>query len=741
MPFALLLVVVLAHPAIGYAQAAGEQPPERPDAPQTPLAFEAQVDVIAVTPIHGVGLSRLKIPSNVQVFTADDASAATPDPASLLAARAASVHVVDAQGGTFQPDLLFRGFSGSPLLGASEGLAVYQNGVRVNEAFGDTVNWDALPAGAVASINLMPGSNPLFGLNALGGAVSIRTKDGFTFRGGRASATTGSFGRHQVQAEAGGHGRSLAYFVAGSLARDAGWRDFSPSTMRRLFGDVAWRGTASTMDFSVTTASNDMHGNGAVPIQLLERDRAAVLTHPDRTDNDLLLLTARAQRRGPAGTFFDAVTYYRHSRIGTFNGDAADDDLADGERFDAVNMISRTRGRAAGVTTQVTRTAPLLGRQNHFIAGAGFDRASSRFDFAAELARLTPERGTVGSGSFDADAFVDLYARSVTGSAFATDTWSVGARVDLTASARFNWTSIALRDRIGTALNGDHRFGRINPAAGLTYEHHAALNLYGSYTESSRVPTPVELTCADPEDPCRLPNAFVSDPPLEQIVARTWEAGTRGTRGRTSWAVAAFNTSAADDIIFVSSGTLRGEGHFENVARTHRAGLEASVEYAAGDRVSAFGAYTLQRATFGTALRIASRFHPLADGTEIPVSRGDRLPGVPAHVGKLGLDAAPNAGLTLSVHLRAQSSQFMRGDEANLLSGVPGFAVVDAQARQRIGRRAWIVASFRNLFDARYATFGVLGDASLLGAAFEDEPRFHSPGEPRAAWIGLDVRF
>jgi outer membrane receptor protein involved in Fe transport len=486
-------------------------------------------------------------------------------------------------------------------------------------------------------------------------------------------------------------------------------------------------------------------GNGAAPIQLLDDDREAVFTHPDRTDNDLALVTFNGQHRLSSRTGLDGVVYYRRNTIRTFNGDSADDEGDDegseDQAFDAVNNISRTRGHAAGLTAQLTRTAPLWGKENHLILGAGADVASNGFDFGAEFASLTPDRGTTGSGLFAEDAFVALGSRTRTASAFVTNTWSVSHALTVTGSARVNWTSVALRDRIGTALTGDHRFRRVNPAAGLTYQLTSDVNLYGSYSQSSRVPTPVELTCADPEDPCRLPNAFVSDPPLEQIVADTWEGGARGTAGRASWTVSAFTTAATDDIIFVSSGTLRGEGHFENVARTRRSGIEASVQYEIANRLSAFGAYTLQRATFGTDLRIASQFHPQADGSEITVDSGNDLPGVPAQNAKFGLAGTVTSRLTLGATLRVQSGQYVRGDEANLLPRVPGFAVADAKAQLRLTNRISLTVRVQNAFNAKYSTFGVLGDAGLLGASFEDEPRFYSPGAPRAAWIGMHARF
>lgn len=724
------------------ARASAQEPAQAPatvPSDQQPR-IEERVEVVAVTPIHGIGLSRLKVPANVQVFTADQVrSSAAVDVPRLLADRAAGVQINEAQAGAFQPDLQFRGFAGSPLLGAAEGLAVYQDGVRINDPFGDTIQWDLLPSAAIATINLMPGSNPLFGLNAIGGALSIRTRDGFDSPGQRVSFTTGSFARHRVDVESGSHRGSLAYFVAGTLIDEAGWRDFSPATIRRLFGDLAWRGQASTASVRVTAASNDLTGNGPVPVELAERDRDAVFTHPDRTDNDGVLVTTTARRQTSDRILLEGVAHYRHSRTGTFNGDvAADDD--EGDRFAAVNNISHARNHATGATGQMTRDGPLWGRDNHLIVGTGFEAASTQFDFATELARLTPERGTTRSGLFDEDAAVDLHSRVVTVSAFVTTTWSVTDALAVTASARFNRTELRLRDQLGTALDGTHRFRRINPAAGMTYQLRRWLNVYGSYGQSSRVPTPVELTCADAADPCRLPNAFVSDPPLKQIVGRTWEGGLRDTTGPLRWTVAAFTAAATDDIIFVSSGTTRGEGHFQNVARTRRRGIEASVEYEPGRRLSAFAAYTLQRATFGTDLRIASRFHPSADEGEIAVQAGDRFPGVPAHAAKLGLSAMLSDRLNVGMNLRAQSGQFLRGDEANLLSRVPGFAVVNAQARHRVTTRIAAVVHAENVFDAAYSTFGVLGDASLL-LDDDTDRRFFSPGAPRAVWVGVEIRF
>jgi outer membrane receptor protein involved in Fe transport len=729
--------------------AASAQQPQDP--PAAPPKIEEQVDVVGITPVHGTGLPTRLVPANVQVFTAGDIDASRAlDTPSFLSGRAVSVQVSEAQGGTFQPDLVFRGFVASPLLGASEGLAVYLDGVRMNDPFGDIVAWDILPTSAVASINVVPGSNPLFGLNALGGSLSLRTKDGFAFPRQHVSYTTGAFGRHRVEAESGAHGGSFGYFVAGTLTRESGWRDFSPSTVRRLFGDLAWRGQSSTLNVSILAASNDVTGNGAAPVALLEADRDAVFTYPDETANDLAMVTLKGRRQLRPQLQFDGVAYYRRSTLRTFNGDDADDDdddefeFEDDEEdeveFDAANNISRTRGHGAGMTGQLTHTETLAGRASHLVVGAGVDASTTRFDFATELAQLTPARGTIGSGLFDEDAYVDLHTRTLTGSAFVSETWSLSDRVALSGAARFNWTSLRLRDQLGVELDGDHSFARLNPSAGVTYQARPWMNVYASYAESSRVPTPVEVTCADPEDPCRLPNAFVSDPPLDQIVARTWEAGARGSHGPVRWASAFFRSAATDDIVFVSSGTLRGEGHFENIERTNRTGLEATFEYEVRERFTGFAGYTLQRAAFGTDLRVASGMHPGATGGEIAVSAGDRLPAVPVHAGTIGMLVTATERLRVGADLRAQSGLILRGDEANLLPEVPGFARVDARAAYRLTSRLTVVGQVHNILDAEYATFGVLGDPSLLGTGSTDH-RFYSPGEPRAAWVGIELQF
>ena len=743
-----------------------------PNQPQTqvPPTFEETVEVVGATPLHGMGIDRNKIPANVHTVDADalrrTGGASVSEQVQLAMP---SVHVNDATTNPFQPDVQFRGFVGSPLLGLPQGIAVYENGVRLNEPFGDTVNWDLLPEKAVSSINVMPGSNPLFGLNALGGALSVQTKTGFSHPGHEVTVSGGSFGRRWVDAASGGNRGRMSYFVAGTALAEDGWRDLSSSRVRQLFGDVEWRGSTTTLNATLTGGANRLIGNGAAPLQLLNEDRSAIFTHPDETKTRMALLTLRGRHQARPTVVFDGVFFYRRSTIDTFNGDDSDYDECEDEAFEeflcsdegegepvenqfdelipvddddelnGTNNTSATTTNGFGGTLQATVTAPLARRPNHFVAGVTVDAGRSRYHADTEIARLTEERGTIGTGFFDEDAIVRLRTTVRHTGLYAANFLTVAPNVTVMGAARFNHSMVRLRDQAGTDLTGDHTFSRVNPAAGVTYQLPRRVTAYVGFSMSSRVPAPSELSCADPEDPCRLPNAFVADPPLEQVVAQTWEGGLRGRTNRLTWNASTFRTTTRDDLMFISSGPLTNTGHFQNVGDTVRHGLEFDVSGGV-DPIRWNVAYTFLRARFGTALTLSSPNHPDEEDGEIEVEAGRRIPGVPQHNVKANISAAIGR-LTLGAVLITNSSQYLRGDEANLLTPADGFTVVNFRASYSVTRRVALTGRVTNLFDTEYSTFGLLGEADeVLGDEFDD-PRFFGPGAPRAAWLGITISF
>jgi len=251
----------------------------------------------------------------------------------------------------------------------------------------------------------------------------------------------------------------------------------------------------------------------------------------------------------------------------------------------------------------------------------------------------------------------------------------------------------------------------------------------------------VELTCADPDAPCRLPNAFVADPPLDQVVTKTFEMGFRGEFGKISWNADLFQGTSFDDLIFISSGALTNEGYFQNVAQTLRQGVELSIGGTLFNRLHGLLNYTFISATFETDLTVSSPNHPEAKGGEIDVEKGDRIPGVPQHNLKADITFAVTEALSLGTNILINSNQVFRGDEGNLIDQIPGYGIVHLRGRYTLWNNFSIFAKVNNLFDETYETFGLFGEADeVLGDDFEDS-RFLSPGAPRAAWIGLEAIF
>ncbi|MEJ2463926.1 MAG: TonB-dependent receptor [Candidatus Thiodiazotropha sp.] len=742
---------------------------------QSALAEERldAIDVISTTPLHGVEIERNRLPMHTEIATdADLERQQSLDLSEFLNQKIGSVFINEAQNNPLQPDLYYRGFVASPLMGLPQGMSVYMDGVRINEPFGDTVNWSVIPESAIAGINLMSGSNPLFGLNTLGGALSVRTKNGFTHPGAEAEISGGSFGRYTAQASIGGSRDNLGYFVTGNTFEEDGWRDHSPSESKQLFGSLAWQGEEGSLDLSLSLSDSNLIGNGPLPVDLLEESREILFTYPDITDQQAALLRLGGQRAVGENVILEGALYYRNSKIDALNGDDSDyeactDPLNAGfvcsqedgtetivlDQFGNPVVASKTVDGATvnrsatdqdtlGFSLQSAFLQPLADRENQLIVGMAADRSEVDFSSSSELGSLDESRQAIGSGIFVDDSYTAVETETRNLSFYLTDTWSFSERLALTLSGRWNRTEIELRDQLGTALNGDHSFSRFNPAAGLAYDLTPGINLYAGYSESNRAPTAMELTCADPDDPCRLPNAFLSDPPLEQVVAKTWEAGLRGTLPGLAWHLGLFQTTNQDDILFISAGTLTNEGYFDNVGETLRRGLELNLSGKLMDnRLDWSLSYTWLKATFEENLNLPSPNNPFAVAGEIMVEPGDRLPGLPENLLKAGLTYRLTPKFSLGLDAQYSSSIVMRGDEANLDQEIDGYSLFHLRGEYQATDKLKLFAKVDNLFDTEYETFGLYGEADgVLGPAY-DNPRFLSPGSPRAFYAGIAYEF
>ena len=750
-------------------------------------AVEVQqaIKVIGITPMHGVGLPENKIPYNIQSATSEDlARNQSLDISEFMNRNLGSVTVNESQENPLQPDIQYRGFTASPLLGIPQGLAVYQNGVRVNEVLGDTVNWDLIPESSIASINLIGGANPLFGLNTLGGAISITTKNGFTHPGHSIELSGGSFDRIMTAAESGANNGTLGYYANVNYFDEDGWRDFSPSDAVNYFASLGYRSGVNTrLDLNINYSDTNLTGNGPIPVELLNRDRESVFTFPDITENTLMFLDLEGEHWLSEMVQLSGNIFYRDSDADYFNGNesvfedcsvsggpagllCAEGDTTpvtdqngttisstniDGSPRDAINNIDARSQLGYGGSFQMTFLQRLFDHENQLITGFAYNEGSASFLSSAEVGSLNPNRSTSGSGIFvpDEGTFIDTYTRNW--SIFLTDTLTITDKLDLTVSARYNNTGIEISDQGGQSqftvprpeLNGEHDYGRINPAVGATYDFMPGLSGYASYSESSRAPTPIELACADPDAPCTLPNAFLADPPLDQVVTTSWEGGFRGVFKDTEWQVGGFHALNSSDILFISTGGATGnQGYFSNVGETLRMGMELGLAGTWRNLGWSMN-YNYLEATYESAFLAASPFHPQASASgDIQVAAGDRIPGLPAHTLKIGGDYQVTNKLRLDADLQYNSGVYLRGDEANLLDTTDGYITVNVRGVYQFNNTCSIFARINNLFNTDYETFGLLGEADSLTefASFTD-PRFLSPGAPISGFIGIRVGF
>ena len=815
------------------------------------------IDVIGVTPMPGTGIERDRVPTSVQTLESEEFDTLSPrNLTDLMEQRLSGVTVKDIQNSPYQQNIDYRGYTLSPLLGEAQGLAVYMNGVRVNEAFGDTMQWELVPEAAIDRIDLT-GANPVFGLNALGGALAIRTKRGLDWRGAEAQVLGGSFGRMDGSAELGVGSENSGLYAAFESGREDGWRDFSDSDIRRFFGDFGHEGESHEIGFSILHGDTMVTGNGATPEDLLAVRRESVFTWPDITENRLTMPTVRGLFEIGDGTTLSALAYFRNLDRDTVNGDefdamvdddgfvvvGEDDDDDDGNGDDdedggaEVRYLFDDDGRPIRVPgddddeitigarnltfTQSDSWGLALQADREFgshvlTAGIAYDQSDTMYRGHTLVGHLQDDRGvppllidgetvTVG-GQCEADDFeegdeeqcgedgdelqssdadpLDVTSDTTSLGLYATDTYRLSDRTDLTVSARYNHTklNLDLHDGEGEA---SHTFQRINPAIGLTHRPFENFAVYGGYREANRAPTPAELSCASPDDPCRLPNAFIADPPLEQVVARTIEAGLRGRTGSAKngmgWEASAYASRNDDDLIFVAvPGDQPGLGYFQNFGDTQRIGLELAAQGRSGS-VDWFANYSFLAATFEEDGELPGANHPRARTAEeddededdngddgdngdddddenkvIDVSAGDRIPGLPDHTFKAGIGFRPMSGLRVGANMVARTGVYLRGDESNQLDKTSSYAVFNVTADYTY-RNLTVFGRIENVFDHDYETFGILGECEfegedecegevpILNHGLEDDVhhtnRFLSPGAPRGFYVGLRYRW
>ena len=741
------------------------------------------IDVYSITPLPSIGLPIDLVPANIQVIKREDLKKQVGvSIADFASNNLQSVSIQETQGNPFMPDVTFRGYSASPLDGNPQGLSVFLDGVRVNEPFGDSVRWDLIPSFAIQGMQLIPGSNPLYGLNTLGGAIALQTKSGRTNQGAAIEVSGGSWGRKNVSAEYGGVSKdgSVDYYLGVNYFDEDGWRKHSPSTVKQTFGKVGWQNESTKIDLSYLNTNNDMIGNGLLPQSFISSEgREAIYTRPDQTRNFLNQFTLNASHWINNDVMLSTNTYYRRSNRNTLNGDV--NNLYDGSAHtdESVNNRTWTRSNSYGIQAQLSFNQNLFDKKNQLILGAGYDRSIQRFNQTEQtFAQFDSSRMPSGVAD-DIELSTAFKGKTQTFHVLATDTISLNDLVHVTASARYNRTKVNNTDQLydGTNANagGNHLFQRVNPSLGLTLTPNENITIFGSYSESSRAPSAIELGCSDPANPCLLPNAMASDPPLKQVVAKTYDFGLRGKLPYDiKWSASVYEAINHNDIQFVYTNTVNNSaGYFNNVGRTKRQGLDLGLAGNA-NKLSWNASYSYIRATYDTDFTLVNESNSSRTvDDELNVKKGNFIPGIPKHQVKLRAQYQITPEWSFGGNLVAFSDRYMHGNENNghqansadcevtpppsaeenktpcSKGKLPAFAVVNLDSQYNLGNGWQVWAKAINVFDSDYYTTGRLGVNAFTdsGNAFEADTdhwkgaAFVSPGAPRAGWLGVRYEF
>lgn len=696
--------------------AAGQ--PSSPSPTEPPITELPPILVTAPAPLPET-LPRSAVPGSLELLTEDEMRPVEPRVLPDALEQLPGVTLQNEQGNAYQPNLSVRGFVASPITGLPQGVSVFLDGVRINEPTVEEVNFDLIPLDDAELVEVIRGTSVLFGRNTLGAAINIVTRRGQERFQLEPEISGGSFGRQDYLLRLGGAARAADYYLGLRYTDETGWRQDADTRIGRAFAKLGLRAAGLDATVSYQYSNDRIKQAGSLPSYEVSRDPTQNFSAGDffapvlnmGIINASYALTERLKLEGNA--------FVRALSAEQFNVNLIAEDT---------RLLNDTL--SVGGRLQLSHRGTILGRDNVLIAGAEYTRnrvTSRTFEeeseggeaLAADLADTQDAVGAYVQDSFT--AFRDFLGK--------------GSSVVLTLAGRWDYLRHGITDRLGGPSGGDSSFSRFNPKVGINLNLSARVGVYASYGEGFRAPAFLELTCAGPGAVCPgLQVGVAPDPPLDPVVARTYEAGVYAQP--VPWldlSAAVYRTNVQDDIFSVAPTGTVGV-FFQNVGSTRRQGVEAAVRARWRRLIEGYLNYGYTEATFEEDVELAS---PLASGSEL-VPAGSSLPLVPRHRINFGLAWHPWPWATIWAGATYVSSQFLRGDDANTQPPLPAYWVVNTglSARWR-GFEGFV--NVNNVLDNQYETFGTFApDGRLAGAPVV---RFLTPAPPINAVAGVRYAF
>jgi iron complex outermembrane receptor protein len=707
---------------LSVATAAGAQ---QPDSSRAAADSAQRLTAVVVSGTRLSGASHERAAARTSVL---DLRFPDPGPSGIATAltRLPGVSMSNDQGTRAQPTLDVRGFSLSPVAGVPQGVSVFLDGVRMNEPDAQELGFDLIPMDVVETASLTRGPGALFGKNSLAGALNLSTARGSATPRLEGGFDVGSFGYREARLIAAGARAGIDGLLLVKGSDENGYQAQSGGTTRQLFATLGRKRESSDAAFSVLLARDRLYEAGSLPASWIGPARRANYTGGDFYHPELAQATLRGSRRIGTAELRGNI-FGRRNAIEQFNVNVAD---PDNRAF--------TTNRSLGATGEIDAPTKVGSRPLTVTAGAEYTHSRVDYRVLAEPNAVAPDL----PADCDAASHVceDARVNGDDAAIFAQLALQATSSLSLQLAARGDLVRIPFDDLREPDNSGTNSYRRLSPKLGATWRRGDAVRAYASAGSGFRAPAPLELACASANAPCPLPFSLGADPPLAPVTAWNYEVGGDWTPVRgTTLGISAFRTDVHDEIAFVSSGSA--SGYFQNVKRTRRDGLEATASVALPRRVHVAASYTALDATYESAGLLESALDSNA------VMPGDRLALVPRQRATASIESSWLTGasvLQAVLSARAVSSQILRGDEANRMPPLPGYAVADlhlALERQHFAFSLGV----DNLLDRRYAVYGVYGE-NPKGAYGSAPPatapveRFYTPGWPRSLTFGVTVR-
>jgi outer membrane receptor for Fe3+-dicitrate len=714
-----------------------------------PLDTTRHVQRLAPQRITGTRLApsdsaALSLAARANMLSAADVRSVSPGPATTaqLLTRLNGVSVFDDQGTRAQPTLDLRGWTLSPVVGVPQGVSVFLDGVRINEADAQQVNFDLIPSDAISGASVVRGPMALYGKNSLAGAVLLSTRRGETPSRVEGGVSTGQFGYREAHALASGATEtSLGTLDALVLARasdESGFRRASAANTRMLFANLGRRSrdpNGADVALSMEYAHDRVYQPGSLPETLFDSDPRANYTAGDFFAPDLLHVALRGSTPLGAATF-RGNAFVRRTATEQFNANV-----------DAPSSRAQVDVMSAGSTVELDVPYRLASRPGSLTLGAELSHDRVRYGVSAEPTVDAPAAppdcdpsGLCENARVNADN-AGVFGQIVVPLIGSADHEVSNLPLALDLAARADYVRVPLRDLRDASNDGTSTFRRVSPRAALAFHGMRDVSAYVAVGTAFRAPAPLELACADEASPCVLPFSLGDDPPLAPVTVVNFEAGGDWT----PWPWLAANLSVYDsnirnEIVFAASS--RTAGFFRNVPRTRRRGLEvgARAERRRGaGTLRVYAQYAYVSARYRSTVQLAS-----ALPNEPLVTPGDRMPLSPAHRASIGVGTTVVTRSSVfdgDLRVRSVSTQFLRGDEANVHRPLPGYAVTSSHLSARVARYT-IALDVDNLFGERFATFGTFASDPLASPGPSGEPpvvRFLTPAYPRSLTFSVSA--